>query len=236
MENICSYASVKRIYREFRPDAIVYLSEIPSAPWSMNDYNAMETQYNNVQGTLATLLAMKNVCPDAHLIKLGTMGEYGTPSGTIIPEGNFPDGSRWRLSNGSDGGSLSGLPFPRSAGSWYHLSKVHDSYNVRFACNNYGLRSTDVMQGVVYGTRIDAMDNDPKLNTRFDIDECFGTAINRFCAQAVICHPITVYGLGNQKRGFLSLRDSIQCLQLSIDNPPSKGEYRVFNQFDEVYS
>ena len=125
--------------------------------------------------------------------------------------------------------------FPRRAGSWYHLSKVHDTYNVEFACRNWGLRSTDIMQGVVYGTRTPEMVS-AELLTRFDFDECFGTAINRFCAQAVIGVPITPYGAGTQKRGFLPLVDSLQCLTIAIENPPQAGEYRTFNQFDRVYS
>lgn len=217
----------KRIYREFKPDAIVYLGEIPSAPYSMMGFEeAAETQYNNVIGTLATLYAMKEVCPAAHLIKLGTMGEYGTPD-VNIPEGFFDLEYRGRKDR---------VMFPRKAGSWYHQSKVHDTHNTEMACRIWGLRSTDIMQGVVYGTQIDEMRGEPQLATRFDFDECFGTAINRFCAQAVIGMPLTVYGSGMQQRGFLSLRDSVQCLSLAVGNPPSPGEYRVFNQFDQVYS
>ena len=165
------------------------------------------------------------LCPHAHLVKLGTMGEYGTPN-IDIPEGFFEIEYRGRKDT---------LPFPRQAGSWYHQTKVHDSNNIMMACKIWGLRSTDIMQGVVYGTRIDEMGNDERLLTRFDFDQCFGTAINRFCAQAVIGHPLTPYGKGHQKRGFLPLRDSMQCLTIAIENPPKKGEYRVFNQFEEVY-
>ena len=164
-------------------------------------------------------------CPDAHLIKLGTMGEYGTPN-LDIPEGFFEIEYRGRKDR---------LPFPRQAGSWYHQTKVHDSNNVMMACRIWNLRSTDIMQGVVFGTRIDEMKDDERLLTRFDFDQCFGTAINRFCAEAVIGHPLSPYGKGHQLRGFLPLRDSMQCLTLTIDNPPESGEYRVFNQFEEVY-
>ena len=169
---------------------------------------------------------MRDVAPDAHLVKLGTMGEYGTPN-LDIPEGFFEVEYRGRKDR---------LPFPRQANSWYHLSKVHDSANVTFACRVWGLRSTDIMQGVVYGTRIEAMDlDDPRCRTRLDFDQCFGTALNRYCAQAVIGEPLSVYGSGGQKRGFLPLRDSIQCLTLALENPPARGEYRVFNQFEDVY-
>ncbi|MBZ0303653.1 MAG: NAD-dependent dehydratase, partial [Anaerolineae bacterium] len=151
---------------------------------------------------------------------------YGTP-GIDIPEGFFEVEFRGRKEK---------LPFPRQAGSFYHLSKVHDSHNTMFACKIWGLRSTDIMQGVVFGTRINEMGDDPRLRSRLDFDQCFGTAINRFCCQAVIGHPLTLYGQGYQKRGFLPLRDSMQCLSLTIENPPETGEYRVFNQFEECYT
>lgn len=222
------YDFVERVLREFQPDAIVHLGEMPSAPYSMLDVqHAVFTQTNNIVSTLNLLFAMRDVpgCRNTHLVKLGTMGEYGTPN-VDIPEGFFEIEYRGRKDI---------LPFPRQAGSWYHWSKVHDSNNVMFACRMWGLRSTDIMQGVVFGTRIDEMNDDPRLLTRFDIDQSFGTALNRFCAQAVIGHPLTPFGKGHQRRGFLPLRDSMQCLTLAIENPPPLGEYRVFNQFEEVY-
>lgn len=220
------YTFVAQALGDFGPDAIVHLGEMPSAPYSMIDVqHAVFSQTNNLVGTLNILFAMREVGHEAHLVKLGTMGEYGTPN-IDIPEGFFEVEYRGRKDT---------LPFPRQAGSWYHWSKVHDSNNVMFACRTWGLRSTDIMQGVVFGTRIDEMNNDPRLLTRFDIDQSFGTAVNRFCAQAVIGHPLTPFGKGRQRRGFLPLRDSMQCLTLSIENPPEPGEYRVFNQFEEVY-
>jgi UDP-sulfoquinovose synthase len=154
------------------------------------------------------------------------MGEYGTP-GVDIPEGFFEVEFRGRKER---------LPFPRQAGSYYHWSKVHGSNNIMFACRMWGLRSTDVMQGVVYGTRIDQMGDDERLLTRLDFDQSFGTAINRFCCQSVIGAPLTPFGKGHQKRGFLPLRDSMQCLTLALESPPQAGEYRVFNQFEECYT
>lgn len=224
--DLLDYDFVLDFFKRFEPEAIVHLGEMPSAAYSMIDApHDVYTQTNNVMGTLNILHAMQKTCPGAHLIKLGTMGEYGTPN-IDIPEGFFEVIYRGRTAT---------LPFPRQAGSWYHQSKVHDSNNVAFACKMWGLRSTDIMQGVVYGTRIYEMGADPRLYTRFDFDQCFGTVINRYCAQAVIGHPLTVYGSGMQKRGFLSLHDSMQCLSIAIGNPPQKGEYRVFNQFKEVY-
>jgi len=221
------YDFVLQCFRFFQPDAIVHLGEMPSAPYSMIDvHHCSFTQTNNIVGTLNILYAMKVACPEAHLVKLGTMGEYGTPN-IDIPEGFFTIEYRGRTDT---------LPFPRQAGSWYHQTKVHDSHNIMFARRIWGLRSTDLMQGVVFGTRIDEMGGDDRLLTRFDFDQCFGTVLNRYCAQAVIGHPLSPFGVGQQKRGFLPLRDSMQCLAIAIDNPPKEGEYRVFNQFEEVYS
>ncbi|MBI3637909.1 MAG: NAD-dependent epimerase/dehydratase family protein [Candidatus Rokubacteria bacterium] len=222
-----NYNLVLNVFRSFQPEAIVHLGEMPSAPYSMVDVDhAVFTQTNNIVTTLNILYAMREACPEAHLVKLGTMGEYGTPN-LDIPEGFFTIEYRGRKET---------LPFPRQAGSWYHQSKVHDSHNVAMACRIWGLRSTDIMQGVVYGTRIEAMGDDERLLSRFDFDQCFGTAINRFCAQAVIGQPLTPYGRGGQKRGFLPLKDSMQCLFLAMLNPPAAGEYRVFNQFEQTYN
>lgn len=225
--NLLDYPFLCGFLADFQPDAIVHLGEMPSAAYSMIDQaHTVFTQQNNVTGNLNMLWAIQEVCPDAHLVKLGTMGEYGTPQ-IDIPEGFFEVEFRGRKDT---------LPFPRQAGSFYHWSKVHDSNNTMFACKIWGLRSTDIMQGVVFGTQIDEMDDDPRLRSRLDFDQCFGTVINRFCCQAVIGHPLTLYGHGHQKRGFLPLRDSMQCLAITIENPPERGDYRVFNQFEACYS
>jgi UDP-sulfoquinovose synthase len=224
--DLTNFDFVKNIFEHFRPEVIVHLGQMPSAPYSMIDVqHAVWTQTNNIVGNLNLLYAMRDFAPDAHLVKLGTMGEYGTPN-LDIPEGYFEIEYRGRKDR---------LPFPRQANSWYHQSKVHDSNNVMMACRLWGIRSTDVMQGVVFGTRINAMGDDPRLLTRLDFDQSFGTAINRFSCQAVIGEPISPYGKGHQKRGFLPLRDSMQCLGIAMENPPEKGECRVFNQFEEVY-
>jgi UDP-sulfoquinovose synthase len=227
VQDLCDYQSLKDFLETFEPDAIVHLGQMPSAPYSMIDQaHSVWTQQNNITSNLNLLWAMREVCPEAHLVKLGTMGEYGTPN-LDIPEGFFEVEFRGRKDR---------VPFPRQPGSFYHLSKVHDSGNTLFASRIWKLRATDIMQGVVFGTRIDAIGTDPRLQSRLDFDQCFGTAVNRFCCQAVIGHPLTLFGKGYQKRGFLPLRDSMQCLTIAVENPPEAGEYRVFNQFEECYT
>jgi UDP-sulfoquinovose synthase len=218
---------VEAVFRDVRPDAVVHYGEMPSAPYSMKDReHAVFTQTNNVVGTLNVLFAMELFAPGSHLVKLGTMGEYGTPD-IDIEEGFIEIHHKGR----SDV-----LPFPKMPGSFYHLSKVHDSHNIHFACRVWGLRSTDLNQGVVYGIETEETALDPRLATRFDYDDVFGTALNRFCVQAVIGHPLTVYGLGGQTRGYLNIVDTIRCVELAVLNPPEPGEYRVFNQFTEEFS
>jgi UDP-sulfoquinovose synthase len=200
---------------------------MPSAPYSMKDRrHCVFTHENNVLGTLNVLWAMAQLSPQAHLVKLGTMGEYGTPN-IDIEEGFIEIRHNDRADT---------LPFPKMPGSWYHLTKVHDSHNIHFACRVWGLRSTDLNQGVVYGIETDETKLDERLATRFDYDEVFGTALNRFCLQAVIGHPLTAYGKGGQTRGYLNIVDTLECVELATINPPDAGEYRVFNQFTEQFS
>ena len=212
---------------ETKPEAVIHYGEQPSAPYSMaSREQAVETQYTNVIGTLNLLFFLRDHAPDCHLVKLGTMGEYGTPN-IDIEEGFIEIEHKGRKDT---------LPFPKMPGSLYHLSKVHDSHNIHFACRIWGLRSTDLNQGVVYGIETDETAQDERLCTRFDYDEWFGTVLNRFCVQAVIGHPLTVYGKGGQTRGFLNIRDTLQCVELAVENPADAGEYRVFNQFTEQFS
>ena len=215
------------LFRDFRPEAIVHYGEIPSAPYSMRDRDhAVLTQYNNVINTLNVLWAMREFTPDAHLVKLGTMGEYGTPN-IDIEEGYL---------DVEHNGRKDTILYPKLPGSLYHLSKVHDSNNIHFACRMWGTRATDLNQGVVYGIETDETAQDERLLTRFDYDEIFGTALNRFCVQAVVGHPLTVYGKGGQTRGFLNIRDTLQCVELAVNNPAELGDFRVFNQFTEQFT
>jgi UDP-sulfoquinovose synthase len=218
---------VEHVFGTFRPDAVVHYGEMPSAPYSMKDrHQAVFTQTNNVVGTLNVLWAIRDLVPECHLVKLGTMGEYGTPD-IDIEEGYIEIVHNGRADY---------LPFPKVPGSMYHLSKVHDSHNIHFACRVWGLRATDLHQGVVYGIQTDETRLDDRLATRFDYDDVFGTALNRFCVQAVIGHPLTVYGTGRQTRGYLNIVDTLRCIELAVEHPADAGELRVFNQFTESFS
>ena len=218
---------VSRIFTEHQPDAIVHYAEQRSAPYSMIDReHAVFTHQNNVIGNLNVLFAMKEHTPDAHLVKLGTMGEYGTPN-IDIEEGYIDIEHNGRKDR---------LPYPKSPPSFYHLTKVHDSHNIHFACKIWKIRATDLNQGIVYGTITDQTERDERLVNRFDYEDVFGTVLNRFCVQAAIGHPLTVYGKGGQTRGFLDIRDTVRCIELACENPADPGEFRVFNQFTEQFS
>ncbi len=225
--DVTDYEFLASAMRTLQPEAIVHFAEQRSAPYSMIDrQHAVFTQVNNVVGTLNLLFAMREVCPDSHLVKLGTMGEYGTPN-IDIEEGYITI---------QHNGRKDILPFPKQPGSFYHLSKVHDSHNIMFACRIWGLRATDLNQGVVYGTVTDEIELDEALINRFDYDEIFGTVLNRFCIQAAVGHPLTVYGKGGQTRGYLDIRDTVRCIEIACLNPAGRGECRVFNQFTEQFS
>jgi UDP-sulfoquinovose synthase len=225
--DITNYDFLSKALHQFQPQAIVHFGEQRSAPFSMIDReHAVMTQVNNVVGTLNILYAIRESFPDCHLVKLGTMGEYGTPN-IDIEEGYIKIAHNGREDT---------LPYPKQPGSMYHLSKVHDSHNIHFACRIWGLRATDLNQGVVYGVLTEETGIDELLINRLDYDGIFGTALNRFCIQAAIGHPLTVYGKGGQTRGFLDIRDTVRCIELAIATPAQPGEFRVFNQFTEQFS
>ncbi|TDY46605.1 UDP-sulfoquinovose synthase [Alicyclobacillus sacchari] len=222
-----NYEFVEHVFRDFQPEAFVHFAEQRSAPYSMIDReHAVFTQVNNVVGTLNVLFAMKENTPDCHLIKLGTMGEYGTPN-IDIEEGYI------RIQHK---GREDVLPYPKQPFSFYHLSKVHDSHNIMFTCRSWGIRATDLNQGVVYGLWTAETKQDEQLYNRIDYDGVFGTALNRFCIQAAVGHDLTVYGKGGQTRAFLDIRDTLQCIELAALHPADRGEFRVFNQFTEQFS
>ncbi|MDJ1184179.1 UDP-sulfoquinovose synthase [Roseofilum casamattae] len=225
--DINDYDFLIQSLRQFQPEAIVHFGEQRSAPFSMIDRkHAVLTQTNNVMGNLNLLFAMKEEFPDTHLVKLGTMGEYGTPN-IDIEEGYIEIEHNGRKDR---------LPYPKQPGSFYHLSKVHDSHNIHFACKIWGLRATDLNQGVVYGVNTEQTLKDELLINRLDYDGVFGTALNRFCIQAAVGHPLTVYGTGGQTRAFLDIRDTVRCIEIAVNNPADPGEFRVFNQFTEMFS
>ena len=225
--NLTDYSVLSRVFEEFQPEAIIHYGEQRSAPYSMVDReHAVFTQTNNVVGTLNVLYAIRDLVPQAHLIKLGTMGEYGTPN-IAIEEGYIEIEHEGRRDT---------LPYPKQPGSMYHLSKVHDSANILFACRAWGLRATDLNQGVVYNVATEETERDDALVNRFDYDGIFGTALNRFCVQAAAGHVLTVHGEGGQTRGFLDLRDTVRCVELAALHPAESGTMRVFNQFTEQFS
>src|SRR5579863_6702353 len=225
--DVTDYEFLSEVVQEFKPEAVVHFAEQRSAPYSMIDRrHAALTQVNNVVGTLNLLFALREFDSNCHLVKLGTMGEYGTPN-IDIEEGYIEI---------EHNGRKDVLPFPKQPGSFYHLSKVHDSHNIMFCCRAWKLRATDLNQGVVYGTVTDETALDEALTNRFDYDEVFGTVLNRFCAQAAVGQPLTVYGKGGQTRGYLDIRDTVRCIEIACLNPAAAGECRVFNQFTEQFS
>ncbi|MGC8547646.1 MAG: UDP-sulfoquinovose synthase [Candidatus Micrarchaeia archaeon] len=218
---------MKKVIESEKPEAVVHFAEQRSAPYSMIDLDhANYTISNNLVSTLNLIYLLKQLSPDTHLIKMGTMGEFGTPN-FDIPEAPFVKA----VVNGKEDNIFT----PRWAGSVYHFSKVFDSYLLAYFNRIFGLTITDIMQGPVYGTRTKEIKSD-SLRTRFDFDETWGTVVNRFCVEAVLGVPLTPYGLGGQTRGFIALEDSIRALALLIEKPPETGAYRSVNQFIELYS
>jgi UDP-sulfoquinovose synthase len=215
------------IFRDFGPQAVVHYAEQPAAPYSMlNRQAATLTLRNNLLVTANVIFAVKEFSPDAHIIKLGTMGEYGTPN-IDIEEG-------WLevVHNGRQQKFL----YPRQAGSLYHTTKIMDTDLLWFYVRMWNLRVTDLMQGPVYGMFTEETEKDDRLLPFFNYDEIFGTVLNRFVVQAVAGFPLTVFGKGGQTRGFLNIKDTLNCIRLSVENPADKGELRIFNQFTETFS
>lgn len=216
-----------RVFGDFRPEAVVHYAEQPSAPYSMLNHGAARlTLTNNLEVTANVVFAVRDHCPDAHIIKLGTMGEYGTPD--IDIEEGWIDISH----NGRSDRFL----YPRQASSLYHTTKVMDTDLLWFYVRMWGLRVTDLMQGPVYGIFTDEARQDARLLPFFSYDELFGTVLNRFVVQAAAGYPLTVYGRGGQTRGYLNILDTLACVRLAMENPPGSGELRIFNQFTETFS
>ena len=225
--DITNFNFLMGVLKEEMPDSVVHFAEQRSAPFSMIDAeHASYTMSNNIIGTINLIYAILDVNPRIAMVKMGTMGEFGTPN-FDIPESAFVEteirGRKDRITT------------PKFAGSWYHWTKVHDTNNILYANKVWGITATDIMQGPVYGTRTREI-TDEKLHTRFDFDEVWGTVVNRFCVQSVLGMPLTAYGKGHQVRGYLSLEDSVTALSLLVNHPPAHGEYRTANQFVELLS
>ena len=215
------------VVKNTSPDTIIHYAEQPSAPYSMRGFpEARKTFKNNLDVTFNVIWAMLEHAPQAHMVKLGTMGEYGTPN-IDIEEGWIDIDHKGRSGR---------FLFPRAAGSLYHTTKVLDTDLLWFYVRTYGLKVTDLMQGPVYGLSTDQADLDPALCPNFHYDDIFGTLVNRFLVQAVAGVPLTVYGGGGQTRGYLNLRDTLQCVRLAAENPASEGELKIFNQLTETFS
>ena len=225
--DLCDADFTYHVVRDFAQDAIVHFAEQRAAPYSMVDRkHAVYTQVNNVVGNLNVLYAIAEINPDIHLVKLGTMGEYGTPN-IDIEEGWLDVEHKGRRDR---------VLFPKRPGSFYHLSKVHDSHNIEFACRIWGIRATDLNQGVVYGQQTPETALDDRLATRLDYDAVFGTVLNRFVIQSVLGTPLTISVEGGQTRGIIEIRDTVRCIQLACETPAHQGEFRVFNQITEFMS
>ena len=221
------WSFVAEIFQDFMPEAIVHYAEQPSAPYSMlNRKAATLTISNNLLVTSNLIHAVKEFTPDAHVVKLGTMGEYGTPN-IDIEEG-------WL--NVQHNGRKDKFLYPRQAGSLYHTTKIMDTDLLWFYVRMWDLRATDLMQGPVYGVEIDEMQGHEDLYPIFNYDEIFGTVLNRFIVQAASNYPLTVYGAGNQTRGYLNVKDTMKCILIALENPAAKGELRIYNQFTELFS
>ena len=221
------YPFLVKVFRECRPDAVVHYAEQPSAPYSMMSYEAARlTLANNLFSTLNVIWAVHETVPSCHIVKLGTMGEYGTPN-IDIEEGWIEIEHKGRGDR---------FLFPRQAGSLYHTTKIQDTDLLWFYVRMWDLQVSDLMQGPVYGIGTEETGMHDDLGTCFSYDEVFGTVLNRFIVQAVAGHPLTVYGQGGQTRGYLNIRDTVACVELVVANPPGPGELRILNQFTETFT
>jgi len=209
------------------PETVVHYAEQPSAPYSLMDYKHADiTITNNLRVTNNLVFAVRDYARDTHIIKLGTMGEYGTPN-IDIEEGWLEIEHKGRKGK---------FLFPRQAGSLYHTTKVMDTDLMWFAVRMWDLKVTDLMQGPVYGNETEESAIDDRLKTIFNYDEVFGTVVNRFVVQAIAGYPLTVYGQGGQTRGYLNIKDTLQCVDKSTETPAKVGELRIFNQIMETFS
>ncbi len=223
----CDYNFLSTVLKEYQPEAVIHYAEQPSAPYSMLNHEAASlTLSNNLQSTQNIAWAVHEHCPDCHIVKLGTMGVYGTPN-IDIEEGWIDIEHKGRKDR---------FLYPRQASSFYHTTKVQDTDMLWFYVRTWGIRVTDLQQGPVYGIETDETRLDERLRTIFNYDELFGTVLNRFVVQAVCGYPLTVYGKGGQTRGYINIRDTIRCVELAMLNPADPGQLNIFNQVTETFS
>jgi|UniRef100_A0A7V6A616 UDP-sulfoquinovose synthase len=225
--DVCDYPFLLSVFESFAPDAVVHYAEQPAAPYSMMGHReAIFTLTNNLVSTANLVHAVKERNPACHIVKLGTMGVYGTPN-IDIEEGYLEVEHKGRKHT---------FLYPKAPGSLYHLTKVQDGDLLYFYCRMWDIRVTDLNQGPVYGLATAESRQDPRLLPIFNYDDIFGTVLNRFLVQAVAGVPLTVYGKGGQTRGYLNILDTLACVELAIRQPAKAGQYRVFNQFVETFS
>jgi UDP-sulfoquinovose synthase len=225
--DVCDYPFLSRVFREFGPEGVVHYAEQPSAPYSMMGREAaVFTLTNNLVSTCNLIHAVAEFNPDCHIIKLGTMGVYGTPN-IDIEEGYLEVEHKGRKHS---------FLYPKTPGSLYHLTKAQDGDMLYFYCRMWDIRVTDLNQGPVYGIQTEETLQDDRLTPIFNYDDIFGTVLNRFIVQAVAGYPLTIYGDGGQTRGYLNIKDTLACVELALVNPADRGQYRVFNQFVETFS
>ncbi len=225
--DLCQWDFVDEVFRSFEPEAILHYAEQPSAPYSMlNRHAATMTIQNNLLVTANVIFAVREFVPQAQIVKIGTMGEYGTPN-IDIEEGWIEISHKGRSHK---------FLYPRQASSLYHTTKIMDTDLLWFYARMWDIRATDLMQGPVYGIHTDETAGQPQLLPFFNYDELFGTVLNRFIVQAVANYPLTVFGKGGQTRGYINIKDTLQCVRLSLEKPAAAGELRIFNQFVETFS
>lgn len=209
------------------PDTVIHYAEQPSAPYSLINYKyANITISNNLLVTNNLMFALRDFSRDTHVIHVGTMGEYGTPK-IDIEEGWLEIEHK---------GKKDRFLFPRQASSLYHTTKIMDTDLMWFGVRMWDLKITDLMQGPVYGIETKESVIDDRLRTIFNYDEIFGTIVNRFITQAIVGYPLTIYGKGGQTRGYLNIKDTLQCVNQSFEFPAKPGELRIFNQIMETFS
>ena len=228
------YSGLLSIIQTYEPDTIIHFGEQRAAPYSMkSSWHKRYTVENNLRATNNILAAIVEADLDAHLVHLGTMGVYGYgTSGMKIPEGYLP------ISVKTDDGTevQQQILYPANPGSIYHMTKTQDQLMFAFYNKNDGLRITDLHQGIVWGTQTKETAMDERLINRFDYDGDYGTVLNRFLMQAAVDYPLTVHGTGGQTRAFIHIQDTVNCLELAVNNPPKAGDrVRILNQMTETH-